>query len=143
MLPDIHLNKLNIYAKIIKLQGIFNIHSSIANKTQARAAVEWLLCSTISYAMAVACSHFITEISPTEFHPKKKELNQESLEMWKIVKKTYNKMIGNPQNEVKLQSIIPNLITSTNKVMLFTTSSEINRKESYYLVSKPDIKMKQ
>ena len=58
--------------------------------------------------------------------------------MWTLVEKEYNKMIGNEQSDLKLYPILPNLITSTNKVTVFATSSIIHGKESYYLVLKPD-----
>ena len=82
-MPDVTINTLNAYTSIIKSQSIFNIHSSVSNKTQARAAAEWSLRSTISYAMTVACTHFLPDIQPTEFHPKMKDLSEESKLMWK------------------------------------------------------------
>ena len=142
-LPEIHMNTLNGYTNIIKSQSIFNIHGSVSNKTQARAAAEWSMRSTISYAMAVSCSHFLPDVSATKFHPKKKDLSKESLELWNGVKLEYNKMFGNSETRVKLQPVLPNLVTSTDEVTIFATSSVLHGKESFYLVSKPDyIKMK-
>lgn len=136
-LPDIHINTLNVYTNIIKSQSVFNIHSSVSNKTQARAAAEWSICSTILYALTVACTHFIRDVTVTDFHPKRKDLSEESLEMWNKVEMEYNKMIGNEQNDVKLQPILPNLITSTDEVTVFVTASVLHGKESFYLVSRP------
>ena len=136
-MPEVTINTLNAYTSIIKSQSIFNIHGSVSNKTQARAAAEWSLRSTISYAMSVACTHFILDIQPTQFHPKMKDLSKESKLMWKLVEDQYNKMIGNDDNKAKLQPILPNLVTSTNEVTVFATSSIINGKESFYLVAKP------
>ena len=73
-LPDISVNTLNIYSNIIKSQGIFNIHSSVANKTQARAAAEWLICSTISYAMVIACTLSLPTLNLPTFIQKRKTL---------------------------------------------------------------------
>ena len=141
MLPEVTIKTLNVYTSIIKSQSIFNVHSSVSNKTQARAAAEWSQRSTISYAMAVACSHFLVDAEASPFHPKQKDLSDESNLMWKLVEREYNNMIGSSQNQVKLQPILPNLVTSTDEVTVFATTSKVYGKEPFYIVSRP-IKVK-
>lgn len=46
-------------------------------------------------------------------------------------------MIGNLDSPVSMQPVLPNLVTSTNKVTVFATVSIINGKETLYIVSKP------
>lgn len=87
--------------------------------------------------MAVACSHFVPDIEPTDYHAKIKDLCAESFLMWKLVEDAYNNMLGSSSNKSKLCPILPNLVTSTDEVTVFATSSKDHDKESFYLVSKP------
>ena len=76
---------LNAYANVVKSQGIFSLYSSVSNKSESCAVAEWSLCSTISYLMAVRCVHFIPAIEQIMYHPKKKKLSKDKLELWNIV----------------------------------------------------------
>ena len=87
--------------------------------------------------MAVGCVHFVPSIEPTIYHPKKKELSKEALELWNTVEKSYNNMIGTSDSPVTMQPVLPNLVTSTDECTVFATASIINGKETLYIVSKP------
>ena len=136
-LPSISENTINIYVSMIKAQDVFNIHGSIGNKTKSRAVAEWSIRSTISFLMTVGVSHFLPDINPTVYHPKKKNLSEESALLWNLVESYYNKMIGDESNSTKLLPVLPNLVTSTDKITIFATSSIVNGKESFYVVARP------
>ena len=136
LLKDIPEATLNSYASIIKSQNIFTIYSSVSNKTESRSTAEWSIRSTISYALAVACAHFIPDIEPTTFHPKKSDLSEEAVELWNLCEYAYNKMIGNNgTSKINLYPVLPNLITSSDEVTVFATSSIINGQDKLYIVS--------
>ena len=102
LLPSpIPAHTLNVYASIIKAQDIFNIYSEVGNKTESRAVAEWSLCSTVAYTMVVAVNHFIPNVPKTVFHPKKKDLCAQSVEMWDCVEAAYNKMLGHVNKKWK------------------------------------------
>ena len=138
VLPCVPIDTLNTYASIIYAQDVFNLERYLQPKTESRAAAEWSIRSTISYIMTVAVTHFIALSKPSPYHPKKnKELNKEAVKLWNLAEKSYNKTIGNEGCSIALLPILPNLITSTDEVTIFATSSIINNKESSYLVAKP------
>lgn len=99
LLPTIPTNRLTEYASIIKSQSIFNVHSSIENKTETRVTAEWSQRSTIAYSMTMAATHFVADTEPSKFHLKSKDMSSEGLEMLNLVEESYNKMISN--NEKK------------------------------------------
>ena len=82
-------------------------------------------------------NYFLLSIEPTKYHPKKKELNDEAVELWNLVEQSYNKMIGNEDSPIAMQPVLPNLVTSTDKCTVYATSSIVNGKDTLYLVSKP------
>ena len=128
---------LNIYASKIFSQDIFNIETSLKHKTESRAAAEWSIRSAIAYTMAVSVTHFIISTQQTPFHPKKKEVSQEALQLWNLAETYYSKMTESENNKVDLLPVLPNLITSTDEVTISATTSKINNEESSYIVSRP------
>ena len=75
---------LNHFVNTIKAQCIFKVYESEGNKNESRMVAEWSLRSTfLAYAMVVASNHFIPNIEPTVYHPKKKELNPDAIKLWK------------------------------------------------------------
>ena len=137
LLPTIPVNTLTQYASVIKAQSIFNVHSSIENKTEARVAAEWSQRSTISYGMTVAATHYIADAEPSKYHPKTKDISVDSLEMLNFVEEAYNKMTNNQGKKIKMIPVLPHLVTSTDEVTIFATPNKINGTDSYYLVAKP------
>lgn len=129
---------LNVYVSLIKAQSIFNLYKSVGNKTESRHTAEWSIRSTIAYMMVVAATHFLPGVTPTKYHPKKKDLSPKSLQMWENVEKAYNKMLGNDSNLVQMQPVLPNLITSTDEVTIFATFATVNSKESLYITARPE-----
>ena len=139
LLPTpIPFHTLNVYVSIIKAQDIFNIYGNVGNKTESRAVAEWSLRSTIAYTMVVAVNHFVPNVPKTVFHPKKKDLCAQSVEMWECVESAYNKMLGNVEKKVDMMPVLPNMVTTTDEVTLFATSTLVNHKESIYIVAKPE-----
>ena len=138
-LPSISPTTLNSYASMIKAQNTFNVYSTINNKTEARTVAEWSIRFTIAYLCVIATTHFVPNISPCRYHPKQKDLSTESVELWSHVERCYNNMTGNDSAISKLYPILPNLITSTDETTIFATSSIINNKESFYIVSRPTV----
>ena len=65
-LPKICKTTLQKYASRIMCQKVFNIHSSILRKTESRATSEWSFRNTICYIMAVAATHFLIDVEPSE-----------------------------------------------------------------------------
>lgn len=110
----------------------------MANKTESRSVAEWSLRSSIAYTMVVCATHFPPNVKRTSFRPKKKDLPPRSVEMWNIVEDSYNKMLGSTREKIELLPALPNLVTSTDEVTIFATSSTINKKETLYLVAKPE-----
>ena len=128
---------LNTYVSMIKSQDIFNIYGSVSNKTESRSIAEWSIRSTLSYTMIVGTTHFFPDVERTRFHPKKKDLNHRSLEMWNLVEDSYNKMLGISEGKKELLPVLPNMLTTTDEVTIFATTSMVNNKESLYIVAKP------
>ena len=124
---------LNVYVNMIKCQSIFNLHNSVGNKTESRHVAEWSIRSTLAYTMVVATTHFLPDITATKYHPKKKDLSPTSIELWDYAEKAYNKMLGNESNDHTLSPVLPNLVTTTDEVTLFATTSIVNSKETLYL----------
>lgn len=133
MLPskinDCTLNSL--IATIIKSQCVFDIYDTVANKTESRAVAEWSLRSTLAYTMIVACNHFLPNIEPTYFHPKKKDLNKDAIALWDIAELAYNKLIGNSSSKEKRFPVLPNRVTTTDKVTIFATAGAVNFKGNF------------
>ena len=82
-------------------------------------------------------SHFLYDVTPTVYHPKKKDLSKESVLLWNLVEKFNTKMLGVSNKKCKMLPVLPNLITSTNEITIFATSSVINGKEPFYIVAEP------
>ena len=63
---------------IDKINGVckFNTYKNVSNKTESRRAAEFSICLTISYAMAVLCSHYI-KAKPSKFHIPKNILEKD------------------------------------------------------------------
>ena len=63
---------------IDKISGVrkFNTYKNVSNKTESRRAAEFSIRSTISYAMAVLCSHYI-KAKPSKFHIPKNILEKD------------------------------------------------------------------
>ena len=58
---------------------------------------------------------------------------KEAFEMWKMVETNYDKkMVGNDTNDVKLMPLLQNILTSTDKVTLFATTTIIKDKNDIY-----------
>ena len=58
---------------------------------------------------------------------------KEAFEMWKMVETNYDKkMVGNDTNDVKLMPLLQNILTSTDKVTLFATTTIIKDKNDTY-----------
>ena len=96
-----------------------------------------LLGSTIAYLLTVITTHYIPDITPSEYHAKRKDVLKEELSTLIVAETCYNKMIGNPSKRVQLTPVLPNLVTSTDKVTIFASQSMIESKDSYYVESKP------
>ena len=129
---------INNFVSKIKSQCIFSLYSTMANKTESRSVAEWSLRSTIAYAAVAACNHFIPLTQLTPFHPRKKDINKEEVILWNLVERYYNNMVGNTHNPTKMAPVLPNLVTSTDKVTIFATAGEIFKKDKFYLVTKPE-----
>ena len=129
---------LNAFVSTIKAQCLFNIYDAVGNKTGSRAIAEWSLRSTLAYAMVVTCNHFLPNIVPNYYHPKKKDLNQEALSLWNIAELAYNRMIGNHVASEKQVPVLPNLVTTTDEVTIFATAGTVHKKETFFLVARPD-----
>lgn len=134
----IPVHTLDSLVSTIKAQCLFSIYDSVANKTESSAVAEWSLRSTLGYAMVVAVNHYIPNVEQSYFHPKEKDLNKDSLELWDIAESAYNKMIGDKTNKSKLFPVFPHLVTTTDEVTLFATSGTIHNKEKFFIVAKPD-----
>ena len=139
LLPQ-HINEhvLNSFVSTVKSQCIFNLFDNISNKTESRHVAEWSLRSTLCYTAIVACTHFIPSVESTTYHPKKRDLNKDAVQLWNLVEKAYNKMIGNDKIVETMVPILPNLLTTTNEVTIFATAETIHQKESFYIVAKPE-----
>ena len=130
---------LNVYVSIIKAQNVFNIYGNVSNKTQSRSVAEWSLRSTIAYTMIVAVNHFLPNVPKMQFHPKRRDLSARSVELWNAVEEAYNKMLGTSEKDkIEMQPVLPNLVTTTDEVTLFATSSTVNSQENLYIVAKPE-----
>ena len=125
---------LNSCVGMIKAQCIFNLYDNVSNKTESRAVAEWSVRSTLAYATAVACTHFIPNASSTYYHPKKKDLNKDAVELWNLAEVCFNKMIGNNSNIESLVPVLPNLVTTTDEVTIFATDGKIHSKEAFSLL---------
>ena len=135
--PTVKTQTLDSYVSMIKSQRVFNVHNNVLNKTQTRAIAEWSFRSSIAYCIAVLCTHYLPDVDPSPYHPKRKDLSKEALNTLLMVEKQFNRIIGNPSKSVTLIPILPNLITSTDEVTIFASSSPIHNKDSFYVVSKP------
>ena len=87
--------------------------------------------------MIVGTTHFFPDVERTRFHPKKKDLNHRSLEMWNLVEDSYNKMLGTSEGKKELLPVLPNMLTTSDEVTIFATTSMVNNKESLYIAAKP------
>lgn len=136
LLPNkISNNTLNHFVNTIKAQFIFNVYETVGNKTESRMVAEWSLRSTLAYAMVVASNHFIPNIEPTIYHPKKKDLNPDAIELWVIVENSYNKLISStPSNKVSLYPVLPHLVTMTNEVTIFAMVIRIVVESELFLI---------
>ena len=129
---------LNSFVSTVKAQCIFNLYDNVSNKTESRRAAEWSLRSTLAYSTIVTCTHFISLTSPSKYHVKKTDLNEEACQLWNLAESCYNTMIGKDGAKVSLYPILPNLITTTDEVTIFATVGNVHTKESFYLVSRPE-----
>ena len=129
---------LNSILSTTKAQCIFDIYGTVGNKTESPAVAEWSLRSSLAYAMIVTCNHFLPNATSSCYHPKKKDLNKEPLLLWDIAETCYNKMIGNTGLRETLVPVLPNLVTTTDEVTIFTTADTVHNKESFFIVSKPE-----
>ena len=57
--------------------------------------------------------------------------------MWNAVEEAYNSMLGIPTNKVEMLPVLPNMLTTTDEVTIFATTSAVSDKESLYIVAKP------
>ena len=128
---------LNAYVSKIKSQNIFNVFRTISNKTESRSVAEWSMRSTLCYTMVVAATHFFPNVDRTIFHPRKKDLNPHAIEMWNAVEESYNKMLGFDEVKINMMPVLPNLLTTTDEVTIFATTTMVNNEESLYIVAKP------
>ena len=71
-LPKIKTETLNCCVSVIKSQSVFNVHNNVLNKTQPRAISDWSFCSTVTYCIVILCSHYLPDVDPNPYHPKKK-----------------------------------------------------------------------
>ena len=128
---------LNRYAGFVVWQDIFNVHTSVLNKTKLRSIAEWSFRSTLCYTMIVATTHFFPCQKLSKYHFPKKDLDPESLELWESAEKAYNKMLGNnAEQKEKLAPVLPNLLFTTDNVTIFATSTQVNKKDRYYVVAR-------
>ena len=72
---------LNNFVNTFKAQCVFNVLETVGNKTESRMIAEWSLRSTLAYTVVVASNHFIPNIQPTIYHPRKKDLNPDAVEL--------------------------------------------------------------
>ena len=126
------------YVDKIRSQSGFLSMMSVLNKTKNRSIAECSVRSTISYAITVATTHFLPNIQESIYHPKKKELSNEAMEMWNLSEKYYNRMIGNSDIVEKLYPVLPNLVTSTDEITIFATTTNVLGKERYYITARPE-----
>ena len=112
--------------------------NTVANKSESRITAEWSMQSTLAYTAIVMVNHFIPNVIPTIYHPKKTDLGPEAVELWNIAERCYNNMIGHATIKEKLFPILPNLVTTTDEVTIFATTGIVNDKESFYIVARPD-----
>lgn len=134
-IPD---HTLNCYTSLLKCQSIFNIFTSVTNKTEARTIAESSMRSSISFALVVATNHFIPNATRTIYHPRLKDLDPDSAELWEMAQVSFHKMIGSPPIKTELLPILPNLVTSTDEVTIFASTIVINQKEKVYICARPD-----
>ena len=127
---------LHSYATRILSQNVFNIHGKIPTKTETRSTAEWSHRSTISFAMSVAVTHFLPNVTPTVFHRRKKDLCDKSKELWDMVEIEYSKIYRKPTTVIP---VLPNLITSTDETTMFVTSGVINNQEKIHITNKPTV----
>ena len=57
--------------------------------------------------------------------------------MWECAEEAYNEILGHKSKKIKLVPVLPNLITTTDKVTIFVTSSIVNQKEPLYIAARP------
>ena len=126
------------YLSVLKAQSVFNIRRNVINKTIARSIAEWSIRSTLAYAVIVMTTHFIPNVKSTIYHPKKKDLSEESLILWEMAERGYNKMVGNIDKKEEMVPVLPNLITTTDEVTIFASTTSINKKDEFYLEAKPE-----
>ena len=87
--------------------------------------------------MVVATNHFIPGGKTTQFHYPRKDLSMEASELWTLAEECYNKMIGNDTaTPIKMVPVLPNLATTTDDITIFATSSIVNNKDRYYVVTR-------
>lgn len=84
------------------------------------------------------CNHFIPNAKKTVYHPKKRDLSKALLMLWEMAERAYNKMIVNPSKKEVLTPILSNLVTTTDEVTIFASSTTINKKDHFYLEAKPE-----
>ena len=135
-IPKLSMGVLHSYATRILSQNVFNIHGKIPTKTETRSTAEWSHRSTISFAMSVAVTHFLPNVTPTVFHRRKKDLCDKSKELWDMVEIEYSKIYRKPTTVIP---VLPNLITSTDKTTMFVTSGVINNQEKIHITNKPTV----
>ena len=129
---------LNAFVNKVKSQCDFSTHDNLANKSESRATVEWSMRSALAYSSIVAVNHFIPNVLPTIYHPRKSDLCHDALELWNLSEMCYNKMLGYNTVIEKSHPVLPNLLTTSNEVTTFATTGTINDKQSFYIVARPE-----
>ena len=131
---------LYFHASKVMSQKVFNIHASISSKTESCETAEWLYRNAIAYVMSVASTHFLPFVKPSKWHCLKKELNTNSHELWDLMEDCYNNIFqtsNSPVSEkVSMIPVLPNLITSTDEVTIFSTANIIQVQEKKFLVAR-------
>ena len=89
--------------------------------------------------MTVAATHSFPFVKMTEHHCPKKDLCEDGLQLWEMVENSYNKIfdIKEDSEKTSVAPILPNLITSTDEMTIFATTSKVNKQEKIHLVSCP------
>ena len=132
--PEATLRK---YISRISGQRTFNINDNVSNKTESRRAAEFSIRSTISYAMAVLCSHYINA-KPSKYHLPQPVMDNDPI--YSLVKEINKEMLGITgitDIEHFVTHVLPHLITSTDECTIFVSSEIINNKEVWYFSCRP------
>ena len=85
-------------------------------------------------------THFLPNTEPSNFHRRKSEVPEKSLQLWNIVEDCYTKLYKTSPSgnkKTKVIPVLPNLVTSTDKMTLFACPGTVNKAKKLHLVATP------